>query len=84
MDGLSPGIDAVENGPGSFRVGNLQTVVLVQSDNQLECIHGIEPEAAGAEKGLFIADFFGGNLEHAILHEHFFDFAPQSGGIVHS
>lgn len=74
----------MQNGFGCPGIGNFETVILIQRDDQLESVNGIQAKAAGPEERLLIGYFFGWYLEHAILHQHLFDFAPESGRIMHS
>lgn len=82
FDGSRDAVDGAENQPGSLRVRNLQTVVLVERDNELKGVNRIQAQAAGAEEGQVIADFFRRNLKHEVLHHHAFDFRPETRSVV--
>jgi hypothetical protein len=81
--GLGHRINTVQDSLGGFGIGHFQPVILVQRDDELQGIDGIEAEAAGPEKGLVIPNFFNRNLQHAILDDHLLNFASESGGIMH-
>lgn len=61
------GGDALKNLPRGFGIGNLEAVGFVQGDNQLEGVHRIQTNAAGAEQRLIIANLFGADLEHEVF-----------------
>ena len=64
---------ALEDSASAFGIRDLEPILLVERDDQLESIHGVEAQAAGAEERLLIADFVGGDLQHEVLDHHLLD-----------
>ena len=64
-------------------VGYFQAVIFVECDHQLQGVHGVQAQAAGAEEGLVVADFFRRDLQHKVLDEHGFDLWDEWSWCVH-
>ena len=82
-NGLGHSPHALEDCPGTFRIGDFEPVLLVEGDHQLKCIHGVEAQAAGTEERLFIADLVGGDLQHEVLDHHLLDVLFECPIVVH-
>ena len=82
-DGGGDGIDALQNLLRGFGVGDLEAVSFVEGDDELQGVHGIQADAAGAEQRLVVADFFRAELEHEILDHQFSDVLLDCGCVVH-
>jgi len=61
------GGDTLKNLARGFGIGNLESIRLVEGHNQLQGVHRIQTNAAGAKQRLVVVDFFRADLEHEIL-----------------
>ena len=82
-DGVRYGVDALENFPGNFRIGNLESIRLVERDHQLQGIHRIQTHAARTKQRLVVADFLRADLEHEVLDHQPADVLFDCGCIIH-
>ena len=77
------GVHAKQNPAGAFGIGNFQSIGLIEGDDQLEGVHGIQAHAAGAKQGLVVGDFFRSNLKHEVFHHEAFNVLFECGCIIH-
>ena len=77
------GADALENLTRGLGIGNLESIRLVNGHNQLQGVHRIQAQAAGAKQRLVVADFFRTDLEHEVLHHQSFDVLLERGCSIH-
>src|ERR1035437_8905507 len=75
--------DALENFASALRGGDLEPVFLVERHDQLEGIHRVKAEAASTEEGLLVANLFGGDLQHEVLHHQLLDFPLECPVAIH-
>ena len=73
FDGGGDGADRLHRFSRHGGIGNFESVGFVQGNDQLQGVHGIQTQAAGAEEGLVVADLVWSDLEHEILDQHAFD-----------
>ncbi len=69
----SDSIHALQDFLGSGRVGYLEAEILIERDDQLQGVHGIQPQAIRPEQGLVITNLLSGHLEHEVFHHQRFD-----------
>ena len=64
-------------------IGDFQAEVFVESDDELKCIHRIQAQTAGAEKGLVVLDIVGRDLKHQVLDHQLLELLAQGACVVH-
>ena len=74
---LGDAIDALEDGAGGGGIGDFQLELLVEGHHQLQGIHRIQPQTAGAEQRQVIRNLRLSDLQHEILNHQFSDLALQ-------
>lgn len=62
------GTNALKNLTRGFRIGDLESIRLVEGHYELQRIHRIQTQAAGAEQGLVVFDFLRADLQHEVVH----------------
>jgi hypothetical protein len=67
LDGFGDRIDVPQYFLGRLRVADFQAEVLVEGEDELEGINGIETQAPRTEERQVIGDFRRTDLEHEIL-----------------
>ena len=73
-DGLGNGVDTLQNLLRGFRVLDFQAECFVERHDDLQGVHRIQPDAAGAEQRLLVANLLRRELQHEVFNEQFFDF----------
>jgi len=82
-DGVGHGGYALKGLAGALGIGDLETVLLVERHDQLEGVHRIQSETAGAKECLVVANFFRGDLEHEVRNHKLLDVLFQCRRIIH-
>ena len=77
------GVDALENLLRGGRVRDLESEILVERDDQLKGVNGVETEAARSEQRLIVTDFRDGDLQHQVLDHQLLDCLFQFVHVLH-
>ena len=82
-NGFGHGGYALENSAGALGIGDLEPVCFVERYDQLEGVHRIQTEAAGAEQHLLVANLFRRDLQHEVFDHQPLNFLFQCRRIIH-
>src|ERR1035437_1328498 len=77
------GVDTLQNLTRNFGIGDFESIRLVEGHDQLQGIHRIQTQTAGAEQRLVVPDFFRADGEHEVFDHQPSDVLFDCGYVVH-